>query len=302
MNGENSQTPTHLAFSDESHQSVGRHRSIGLVSAKYGHSGKLTSELTDILKETHVRELKWQKLDANNDCQAALNFVECAVRDACAGSIRIDVLVWDTRDSRHEVIGRDDVANIHRMYYHLLKNVLIQRWPDGSIWHLYPDEQSSIDWSEIARFLDMVSIPVGQLRPLSGFGESLETEFNIVHIEQRKSEAEPLIQMADLFAGMGIYSREKYTHFRCWLLNYRRERQAPLLPEIATSVVLSNADRMRCPVLDRLNGLCKKSRLGVGFDERRGLHTHNPANPINFWCYEPQREEDKAPVRVRQWS
>jgi len=296
----NKQTPTHVAFSDESYYKVGRYRSIGLVTVAYGRLGKLASELTDILEEARVRELKWQKLDANNDCQAALKFVECAVSNACAANIRIDVLVWDTADSRHRVVGRDDMANLQRMYYHLFKNVLIKRWPDGSIWRLHPDEQSGIDWSEIARFLDAVSIPVSRRIPFSGFAESLRTEFNIGRIEQRKSEAEPLIQMADLFAGMGVYSRDRYEHFRCWLLNCRAERQALLLSEIASSVVLSNADKMRCPVLHKLHSLCKKGRLGVGFDESRGLHTHDPANPINFWLYEPQREEDKAPVRERR--
>jgi hypothetical protein len=57
---------------------------------------------------------------------------------------------------------------------------------------------------------------------------------------------------------------------------------------------------MRCPVLDKLNNLCKKNKLTVGLEKSKGLQTHNPANPINFWLYQPQMEEDKAPVRGRQ--
>ena len=295
-----SRTPTHIAFSDETHYGVGRYRGIGLVTLNYGCYGNLKTELKDILKETHVKELKWQKLDARNDCQAALRFVECAVSSACAGCLRIDVLIWDTQDSRHRVIGRDDLANMHRMYYHLFKNVLVERWPDGSIWHLHPDEQASIDWSEISRFLDMASISVGTPSPLSGLIESLRTEFNIVRIEQCKSEAEPLVQMADLFAGMGVYSRNKYGHFFCWQLTHREERQIILLPDVTTNISLSNADKMRCPVLDRLDSLCKKKRLGVGLKKSKGLKTRDPANPINFWWYQPQHEEDKAPIRGRQ--
>jgi hypothetical protein len=114
---------THIAFSDESYYSAGRYRSIGLVTTKYSCCEKLKAGLEDILKQKHIRELKWQKLDANNDCQAALEFVECAVREACAGNIRIDVLIWDTTDSRHQVIGRDDIANMQKMYCYLFKNV-----------------------------------------------------------------------------------------------------------------------------------------------------------------------------------
>lgn len=292
--------PTHIAFSDETHYGVGRYRGIGLVTLAYDLYEKLTVELNNILKETHVKELKWQKLDARNDCQAALQFVECAVSKACAGSLRIDVLIWDTQDSRHRVIGRDDLANIHRMYYHLFKNVLIERWPDGSVWHLHPDEQASIDWSEISRFLDMTSITVSAPSLLSGLIESLRTEFNIVLISQCKSENEPLVQLADLFAGIGVYSRNRYDHYLCWQLEHREERQIMLLPDATANVSLSNADKMRCPVLEKLDSLCKKNKLGVGLRQSKGLKTRDPANPINFWWYQPQHEEDKAPIRGKR--
>ncbi len=294
------QSPTHLAFSDESHYSAGRYRSIGLVTGKCDFCDRLKSELGSILKKTRIKELKWQKLDANNDCQAALEFVECAVSHACTGNIRIDVLVWDTQDKRHMVIGRDDAANMYRMYYHLFKNVLVNRWPDGSVWYLYPDEQASIDWSKIARFLGMAGISVSKPNPLSGLVESLITEFNVLQIEQRKSEIEPLIQMADLFAGMSVYSRKRYDHYRCWQTTCREERQLALLSDLTDNIRLSNADKMRCLVIDRLNSLCKANNLTVGLETSRGLQTHNPDNPINFWLYEPQREEDKAPIRGRQ--
>lgn len=300
MNDTTNQLPTHIAFSDETHYGVGQYRGIGLVTLKHNFYEDLKTELENNLKETHVKELKWQKLDARNDCKVAFKFVECAVSNACAGNLRVDVLIWDTQDNRHKVMGRDDLANMHRMYYHLFKNVLIERWPDGSVWHLHPDEQASIDWSEISRFLDMASITVGTPSLLSGLIESLRSEFNVVLIEQYNSENEPLIQMADLFAGLGVYSRNKYDHFCCWQLTHRQERQITLLPEAVTNINLSNADKMRCPVLDKLASLCKANKLGVGLKRTKGLKTYNPANPVNFWWYQPQREEDKAPIRGRQ--
>lgn len=295
------QPPTHIAFSDETHYSKGRYRGIGLVTLGYDCSGTLKTELNGILKDTRVNELKWQKVDAKIDCEAAKRFIDSAVNNACTRHLRIDVLIWDTQDSRHRVMGRDDLANMHRMYYHLFKDVLVERWPDGSIWYLYPDEQSSMDWSEMGRFLDMTSISVGPPEPLSGLVESLRTEFHIVQIKPCKSEMEPLVQMADLFAGLGIYSRNNYEHFQCWELTQREERQLTLpLPEAITDIHLSNSDRMRCPVLSKLDNLCKNKRLGVGLRRSRGLKTYDPINPINFWWYQPQREEDKAPIRGRQ--
>jgi hypothetical protein len=38
-----------------------------------------------------------------------------------------------------------------------------------------------------------------------------------------------------------------------------------------------------------IRGVC-----GVGLNNSRGLKTWKPENPINFWFYEPQHEDDTA--------
>ena len=56
--------------------------------------------------------------------------VDFAIKAVLEKSIRIDSLMWDIDDSRHKISGRDDTANLCRMYHHLLRNVFLERWPN----------------------------------------------------------------------------------------------------------------------------------------------------------------------------
>lgn len=57
-------------------------------------------------------------------------------------------------DARHKGIsGRDDNANIGRMYYHLMQNALSKRWDGNSSWFWRPDKQSSMDWRTLGKYL-----------------------------------------------------------------------------------------------------------------------------------------------------
>jgi hypothetical protein len=47
-------SPSHVAYSDESHHNVGRFRSLGVIS--------LRADLAAILRESDAHEFKWQKL------------------------------------------------------------------------------------------------------------------------------------------------------------------------------------------------------------------------------------------------
>jgi hypothetical protein len=40
--------------------------------------------------------------------------------------------------------------------------------------------------------------------------------FGIIRIDPKDSKDEPFIQLADLFAGLAVYSRSKYDHFEKW--------------------------------------------------------------------------------------
>jgi hypothetical protein len=185
------------------------------------------------------------------------------------------------------------------MYYHLFKNVLRARWSDDSIWRLCPDEQTAMKWNEVEDFLDMAGTQVEAWRDLftqGKFSLRLRREFSVEQIMPCKSHEEPLIQLADLCVGLAVYSRSSYAHYEQWQLKYGQQPSLfSMEPEVP--VQLSRSDRERCAVLAELDAVCKRKRLGVSLKTNRGLKTFDPVNPINFWPYEPQREEDKAPVK-----
>lgn len=289
---------THVAYSDETSYNVGRFRGIGLVTARREEALALTGEFGRLLRDGDISELKWERLRGARERDVALKMLGLAVKKASAGLLRLDILIWDTQDSRHAVKGRDDLANLQRMYYQLLKNVLRERWPDGSVWRLHPDEQTGIDWETIGGFLELAGMQVEDVGLLDAgqFSLRIKKEFSIDRIVPCRSDVEPLVQLADLCGGLGVYSREHYGRYEHWL--NAAGPQPPLFgSSTGASAGLGRADWARCELLHRFHGLCKGQKLGVGLEGSRGLRTRNPARPVNFWWYQPQSERDKAPTK-----
>jgi hypothetical protein len=287
------------AYADESSFNVGRYRGIGVVSLRENEVPERKSQIEQLLLESGVRELKWNRLHSAKKRFAAQKILDVIFEMATSSALRVDVLLWDTNDRRHIVRRRDDIENLQRMYYHLLRNVLQARWPDGSTWNLFPDENTSLNWNTVEDFLDKASLKTEFVRDFMSVGTfkfRLRKEFRIEEITPCKSHFEPLIQVADLFAGLGAYSHERYETFEGWRALTSAQHQ--LFQKHHRPVVkLSCADRERCQLLAYFDSGCKLKRLGVGLSSTRGLRTFNPRNPVNFWLYVPQREEDKAPVR-----
>lgn len=292
---------THAAFADESHWNVGRFRGLGLVTLQRTDLIALTEELKDLLIDSNLEEFVWKRLSGAKQRFAALKLTKLATDACCSGRLRIDVLTWDIQDSRHKVIGRDDIANLQRMYYHLFKHVMRERWPDGSIWGLCPHEHTAIDWANVKDFLDLADTQVEARRDIFTSGKlyiRLKQEFKIEELNPFKSQENPLIQLADLFVGLCIFSRMHYSRFESWIKN--KDPQSLIFEEEGEHVETSIADRERFKVLSEFDELCKKRKLGVSLKTNKGLKTYNPHNPINFWWYEPQHNSDKAPVRSQE--
>ena len=285
---------THITFADETNYNRGSFPGIALVSLAKTAVSQMQADITHILKTSGVGEFKWSRLHSAKRRFAAVQLIDYAIKQAVAKKLRIDILTWDVRDSRHRVPKPDRIANLQRMYYHLFRNVLRARWPDEAIWHLCPDEHTAIRWQELHGFLENNSHSknISLLQP----SKQLQKEFRIFKITPCESDKEPLIQLADLFAGIGSYSRANY-HKLCTWKTQQNQGQLALLPE--QPVKLSHADKVRCEVITDLNGRCKKHRLGVSLNTHHGLRTLNPHYPINFWWYTPQHEADKAPSRSR---
>lgn len=198
------------AYSDESGCFSERYQAIGIISGDKGHLYELRDELGRILRKQKVNEVKFSEVRTlKPKLEAAQAFIKKGVYFACQKKIRIDVLFWDTHDRRHSIPGRDDVANLERMYYKVLRHIS-ERWRQHN-WELYPDHGSKINWPEIKSYLSRTRIP-RQRQPhfLLLFDEEAYT-INFHKIDPKKSHDEPLIQIADLFKGNGLFLQRKRT-------------------------------------------------------------------------------------------
>lgn len=289
---------THVGFGDESNWNKGRFRSLGLVTTPLAAFNDLNEQLRHILDESDVKEFKWQNLRQARERFAAEKMCDLAVEAVLRQQLRVDVLIWDIEDSRHKITARDDIANLQRMYYHLFRNVLRARWPDNAVWRLHPDEHTALDWETVQDCLEAKSTklePEHSLFPNEKFRERLRREFRVEEIRPVFSQDSPLLQLADLFAGLAIFSYDKFQDYQRWL--QAKSPQKPLLNEADDPSDPSRASKERFAVLQRFDEACKRRKLGVSLKTRGGLWTPNPQNPINFWMYEPQHPEDRAPQR-----
>jgi hypothetical protein len=269
--------PDHFAYADETHHNIGRFRGIALLTLPAPTARESSTHLAQLLRELGVREFKWGRLRSAKNRFAANELLAYAVERAARRALRVDVLTWDIEDSRHKVPGRNDLRNLQRMYYFIFKNVLCHRWPAACVWQLCVDENTFNASADLAELRAVRNWDTGELI----------AQVNFTEIRDVPSHTEPFIQIADLFAGLAVYSRAAYDKFGLWRATPTAGRAA--LPR------LSMGDHERFAVLEHFDQLCKHHKLGVSLKRHRGLRTYNPAKPINFWWYEPQGAFDKAP-------
>jgi len=256
MAGETARLPTHVAYSDEAQYNTGRYRGLGMLSARAGDGDVLGMEVLRLLEASGVAECKWEKLRSAKTRFVAEKLLDWATASALAGWLRVDVLTWDTEEGARAGTGLPHITNLQRMYAHLLEVILPERWPDTGGWQVYPDEQGALRWERLA-----IRLP------------------HIVAITPCRSDAEPLIQVADLFAGLGVYSRSGYDTYERWLCLPAAERSGGgHLPGLA----LSASDRVRCHILDDFFTRCKLLGLSVSLRTHRGLRTYGMAAPLAF--------------------
>ena len=286
---------THKGFSDESSWNQNRYRSIGLVTALTGIADTAGKTVASALEESGVREFAWKDLTTAKRRFAAEKIVDHVFELASPGQLRVDVLIWDTHDARHRIMGRDDTANLARMYYHLMANVMRDRWPRDASWIQHVDKRTDIDWTELEQCLAGRTRKEREGAQAELFANTVTYRFLPI-VEQVSSDEHVLIQVADLFAGMAAFSWNEAQSHGEWVTRQSRQlRQLRLMPQ-CTDVSISKSASPKHEVLERL----ASSRLfyvSLKAADGEGLRTYGPDHPINFWKYIPQGEFDKAPLR-----
>ena len=141
---------SYSVFTDESHVTAARYRSVAAVSMPTVRVPSLRSALSAALVSSNVREFKWKKLQSAKYRFAAQKLATQAFEALDPPGLRLDVLVWDTQDERHSVRHRNDRANYERMFFHLLR-WLMQRRGQGTTWEVFPDERTGGGLGDCAR-------------------------------------------------------------------------------------------------------------------------------------------------------
>lgn len=281
----------YLGFADESGDGSDRFRSLCLVTLPVARVDSVRRRIADCVGASGRDEFKWKKLSSARVQQTG-NAIIDSVMLSIAEELAVHVIIWDTHDRRHRVKGRDDGANRERMFFHLAHAAFRQRPP--GVWEVFPDSGGDTDWDTIRRCLDakgswpaVLDLPLLRERVA-------EQLYQIRRIECVDSRREPLVQVADLFAGLGAYSRTMAEEFLGW---YRWSTGQGSLFEPPEEPALSNRERHRFPVIDRLGQLARRARLGVSLRSKGYLLTHDPDRALSFWHYTPQHELDWAPTR-----
>ena len=285
--------PTHYAFSDDSKHCDGRFNSLGLISLRKSYVKYIEDELKNIFRNSNIgSEFKWAKLRNAQYRFCAQKMIDLVFRNE--QKIRVDVIIWDLKDRRHNnVAGRDDSENLVRMYYHLISTTCSKRWPiTQACWEWYPDIQSSVIWKTLQDCINNKRHAC--VNDLFGTNPDFE-KVNLIVIKPTASHKHPIIQLADLFAGIGSYSWGHFERFIIW--EKYRGQQSTLFPDM-NKVSFSPGECEKFETIVKLNEKCKQSKLKIAFKSTRGFKSNDICKFINFWLYQPQHILDKAPSKI----
>ena len=292
MTREASKQLTFAAYTDESAITAERFRSVCVVSMPRTLEGRFSQEIVACLSSSDVAEFKWTELNNAKKRFCANKMIDAVLNHLGVDSLRVDVLVWDTQDARHTVSNRDDAANLERMFFHLLRTTMSRR--ESADWHVFPDERPGTDWATLRDCLASVGSWVRRFDyPLLREAHA-ELSFRIRELTPVKSHVTPVVQVADLFAGMAAFSRKHEGVFKEW--TEATDPQQQIFGQ-SEAPALSNRLRERFQVIPELAAKCRARRLGVSLRTEGYLVTKNPIYPLNFWHYVPQNDRDRAPTR-----
>ncbi len=290
-------------FGDESGTPSEDFQSVSIVSGKKTDINDIRKELDQVIQYNEIKELKWTKINTHsNTRKTAKEFVKTAIDYLSLKKIRIDVLYWDINDSRHRIKGRDDISNLERMYYKIIRWV-VDIWGDKDcIWEIYPDQNSALNWPELKDYLKKTKFRTYNKPGLIRLFEDKNTSpmFPVSTIQQKESDKESLIQLADFFAGISRFSKMYGGEYFKWLENENSKNKLMLFERNHIELnSLSKKRKARFQILKYLDELCKEKKLQVSLEHNGYLLTMKKSNPLNFWFYQPQTEMDKAPIKLR---
>lgn len=286
----------HYIFSDESGWNKDtRYGSLAKISGSKENTYELNNELKNILTSFNKNEIKFHGIKGNDQKNIATAFYEKAFQYLKENKIKIHVLVWDKHDDRHNVKGRNDVENLKRMYFHNLK-VVKTHWNIDTTWSFYPDEFNQIDWKEdVIKYFNNSNLLNGDLNQLKLYNSISDIRIKYNNVKELQSNYFPIIQLADLFAGVIRTSRNESSNFYAWFNQQNNDAQFELFTQVQISVTQNMLPKYHA--MKNFKNLADKYKMGVSLSKERYFKTFSKKSNIFIWYYEPQSELDKAPIK-----
>lgn len=248
---------------------------------------EVNNKLNHILEkyDISIKNFKWNQFNSMNNVNALKEYLNYIFKYMNHGLIHIHTIIWDISDSRHDIVGRDDIENLSRMYYKLIKNFAEFKLKNGDTLSIYPDRNNDLKWEKIEEIL-----------PNDGIYNTKELSFytlnqSKVFINESNTDENALIQIADIFAGLARTSYIDYEKYEKWLNRY----QQSLFPDENFDLVVTNREKHRFIIYEFIDKYSKRKSWSVSLKTNKGFSTFDMSKPLNFWFYEPQHEYDKAP-------
>lgn len=284
----------HYLFSDESgYVGESRHGSIAVIAG----SKTTTKKMNDIIKESlgGKSEIKFSGISSRKDQEIAKHIINKSLEQVRDNKLKINVIIWDKHDSRHSVANRCDIRNLIIMYYRVLRHSL-KNWSEGIDWAFYPDQQTSVDWSDLINILSKKPISDTDISSqilFDFFNKSIYPNIRITR--ELDSKEFPIVQLADLFAGIARTSCEHSISYRKWRM-LEEQKDFPLLfPEQESNIPKSKL--IKFEILHYFHEQAKFHNLGINYSKNKYFKTYDPKSDLNFWHYTPQGSYDKAPTK-----
>jgi hypothetical protein len=251
----------YAAFTDEAQHNFGRIRGVGAVSLRAEHADVLAGEVAALLAASEVSECKWELVRSARHGFAAARLLAWALDRTLDGRLWIDILTWSAKDAAARRQALPSLVRLRQMYARLLDAVIQDRGQEGYHWSVYPDEQQALDWDKIAA--------------------TMATRSQIARIAPQRSHEEPLIQVADLFVGLGVFSRAAYDAYQRWRA-FPDEEHNVVVGRFIWPEPQPASLRYRCALLEGFYATCVRRLPGISLRTCGGLHTHAPDAPIQF--------------------
>ncbi len=180
------------------------------------------------------------------------------------------------------------------MYYKILKETKSD-WIGVENWEFFPDELTSVNWGEkIVPFIERTNLDKKRNNDEETlFGVLKNFRFPAVRkCSELESCEYPILQLADLFAGLTRLSFEKSEKFCCW---YDNETNGSSL--FNEPISLSKSETAKFQVMHHFKKLCDHYSMGLNLSDDKHFKVFNKRCGLWIWFYEPQGDYDKAPTK-----